>query len=736
MDETNDLDIRGMHCAACAARIEKAVSKIEGVTNINVNLTTEKGRVTFNKNRTSISDIIQKINKIGFKAERIFKNHPRPDDEKRKEMNVLGWKFMISALLTVPLAWSMFAHLDWFSFIYIPVLFTNPFFQLAITLPIQFIIGFGFYERAWKALKNGSTNMDVLVVLSTSAAFFYSHYLTFNSLGPSGHSDSILLYYETSAFIITFILLGKLLEAKTKLRTTEAIKQLYQLQTKTATLYKDGKEFKSRVDRIVPGDVIILKPGEKIPIDGQVIQGNSMINESLLTGESIPVEKNLLDMVYAGTINQNGILQIKVTKRDSETTLSQIIRIVEEAQASKAPIQQLADKITSVFVPIIILIALTTFGAWYVYLQPNDFDGALEKSIAVLIIACPCALGLATPTSVMVGSGRAAQLGILFKEGKFLELLGRCKTVVLDKTGTLTEGVPHVTDMYIDQLEKKEFLEIVGAVEKASEHPIAKAIVNEAKMRIRSLPMANQVFFIPGYGVKASVNGKKVTIASPRYFIKNGYHLPPRGNQLATKLEEEGKTVMIVFVDSSFAGIIAVADELKTSSITMVARLKQMGMDVVMLTGDNKKSGMAIARKTRIKNFQAEVTPQNKAEILHQLQQGGNKVIMVGDGINDAPALAVANVGVALGTGSDIAIESGDVTIIKGDLERLVDAIMLSKKTMTNIKQNLFWAFLYNIFMIPLAILGFLAPWLAGATMAFSSISVVLNSLRLKRIKI
>ena len=735
MDQTNDLDIRGMHCAACATRIEKVVSKMDGVIDVNINLTTEKGRVTYNKNGTSISAIINRINQLGFKAKKSFKDNTHSINEKHREMNILKWKFICSALLTIPLAWSMFAHFNWSSFMYIPALFLHPFFQLILALPIQFVIGFEFYERAWQALKNGSANMDVLVVLSTSAAFFYSHYLTFSFMQHANYSEPVL-YFETSAFIITFILLGKLLEAKTKVRTTEAIKKLYQLQTKTATLYIDGKESPSSIERIVPGNIITIKPGERIPIDGQVIQGNSMIDEALLTGESVPVEKALGDLVYAGTINHNGVIQIRVTKRDSETALSQIIRVVEEAQASKAPIQQLADKVTGVFVPIVILIALATFGMWYIFLQPNDFNEALGKVIAVLIIACPCALGLATPTSIMVGSGRAAQLGILFKEGKFLEVLGRCKMVIFDKTGTLTKGLPQVTDIYVEHVNLHTFLEVIGAVESNSEHPIAKAIMKEVKTKIDLLPRANEVFAIPGYGVKASVYGKNVIIANQNYFAKNNYFLPLKVDRIKTKLEKEGKTVMIVFMDNRFSGIIAVADELKSSSERAISHLKQMGLDVVMLTGDNKISGSAVARKVGINQIYTEVTPQDKSKTVHRLQREENKVIMVGDGVNDAPALASADVGVAMGTGSDIAIESGDVTIIKDNLNRLVDAIVISKKTMINIKQNLLWAFLYNIIMIPFAILGFLAPWLAGAAMAFSSVSVVLNSLRLKKVRI
>ncbi|WP_078410607.1 heavy metal translocating P-type ATPase [Priestia abyssalis] len=736
MVETNYLEIKGMHCVACAVRIEKAVSKIEGVTDINISLATEKGRVTFHKDRTELAAIINKINKIGFEANEIRSNSDGSENVKRKEIRALQWELFISAFLTFPLAWAMFAHFKWASFIKVPELFINPWFQLVVTLPIQFVIGLQFYERAWKAVKNKSANMDVLVVLSTSAAFFYSHYLTVNSLNAPNRTHSIALFYETSAFIITFILLGKLLEAKTKLKTTDAIKKLYQLQTKTATLYRNGKELTSPVDKISPGDVIILKPGEKVPIDGQVINGYSMIDESLLTGESIPVEKSTGTFVYAGTINYNGILKIKVTKRDSETTLSQIIRIVEEAQASKAPIQHLADKVTEVFVPIVIVIAFVTFSAWYFLFQPGDFYEALEKLITVLIIACPCALGLATPTSVMVGSGRAAQLGILFKEGKFLELLAKNKIVVFDKTGTITKGEPKVTNIYVENFSENAFLELIGSVESASEHPVGKAIVKMVKNKIRSLPNVTEVLAMPGYGVKGSVNGKKVVVANPSYYRKNNIPLPLKATRMVTELEKEGKTVMAAFIDSRFSGIIAVADELKPSSQTAVSRLKQMGIEVMMLTGDNRNIAMSVAGKMGIKKYHAEVTPKDKAEIIQQLQEEGNKVIMVGDGINDAPALTVADIGIAIGTGSDVAIDSGDVTVITGDLNQVVDAMIISKKTMINIKQNFLWAFLYNIIMIPVAMLGFLAPWLAGAAMAFSSVSVVLNALRLKRMNI
>ncbi|MEI3612814.1 heavy metal translocating P-type ATPase [Pseudogracilibacillus sp. SO30301A] len=730
--EKTKLEVKGMYCAACVARIEKVVSRIEGVEEITVNLATETGSITFDKNKTSLRDIISKINNLGFEA----RKSARIEGDKNQEIKKLKWNFIFSAMLTFPLAWAMLAHFKWTKFMYIPPILTNPFFQFTITIPIQFIIGYQFYDRAWKAIKNGSTNMDVLVVLSTSAAFFYSHYVTFTTPNFLYATESAMLFYETSAFIITFILLGRFLEAKTKVRTAEALKKLYEVQTKQANLYIEGKEKLVNIKELVPDDMVIIKPGEKVPIDGQVTEGHSMIDESLLTGESIPIEKNTGAAVYAGTINQNGLLKVKVTKKESETVLSTIISIVEEAQNSKAPIQHIADKITEVFVPIVIMIAAVTFVAWYFIFQPGHFNGALGKVIAVLIIACPCALGLATPTSIMVGSGRAAQYGILFKEGRFLELLGKNDYIVLDKTGTITKGVPQVTDIFIEKMESRKFMQYIGAVEHTLDHPVARAIVNKASSHVDIFQEAEHVKNIPGYGIKAVVHGHEVVIASSAYFEQNGFSLPKRALKQEELLKNAGKTVMVVYVDGSFAGMIGVFDEIKSSSIQAVKRLKQLGYPIILLTGDHKRAGLAVARKVGIKKVYTGCTPNDKAKIVEKLKENGHHVVMVGDGINDAPALAVSHVGVALGTGSDVAIESGDVTIIQGDLHRLVDAIQISKKTMINIKQNFVWAFLYNVTMIPFAMFGILVPWLAGAAMAFSSISVVLNSLRLKRVKI
>lgn len=730
--ETCTFDVKGMYCSNCATRIEKVLTKMAGIESVTINLATEQGKVTFDQSKTSMDHIIEKINKIGFEATQ----KTGDNDIKEADINELQWKFTFSVILTLPLAWAMLSHFQWASFIYIPPLFLIPLFQFIITIPIQFIIGFRFYERAYQALKSGQTNMDVLVVLSTSAAFFYSHYITFTMPHFLSPSFSTVLFYETSAFIITFILLGKLLEAKTKSKATEALKKLYKIQTKTASLIEKGNEKQVLVTSLLPGDRIMIKPGEKVPIDGQVIEGNSMVDEALLTGESIPIEKNIGASVYAGTINQNGLLYVVVTKKDSETTLSHIIKIVEEAQSSKAPIQHIADKITGVFVPIVIVIAIVTFCASYFLFEQGIVSSAVGKLIAVLIIACPCALGLATPTSIMVGSGRAAQSGILFKEGKILELLGKSDYVLLDKTGTITTGVPTVTNIYVEGFRYERLLELIGAVERNSDHPVAKAVVNKAKEKVRSFPVAKDVRNIPGHGIEAIVDRLNVTIANSSFYIKNNILLPAKAKQLEKAFKKGGKTVMIIFIDHRFAGVVALSDEIKSTSIQTVSRLKKMGLNVVLLTGDHRQSGVAVAHKVGIEEVYTECTPTDKAIVVKEIQKSGKRVVMVGDGINDAPALALADIGIAIGTGSDVAIESGDITIMQDDLNRLVDAIFISKKTMINIKQNFAWAFVYNIVMIPFAMFGILVPWLAGAAMAFSSISVVLNSLRLKRINV
>lgn len=727
---TKDLEISGMHCAACSGRIENVVRKMTGVTFIQVNLSTEKARVTFQKDLTNTKAIINRIHQLGFTAT-LIRSLPHKKDQhmKSRALTLLKWKVFLSALLTFPLAWAMLAHFQWTSSVYIPTLFQLPYIQLLLAFPIQFILGYTFYEHAWKAVRNGSMNMDVLVVISTSAAFFYSHYLTITLPNDVGQP---VLYFETSAFIITFILLGRYLEAKTKAKTTKALDQLNSLQTLRATIYKHGKEILVPIEQVTPGDMVVIKPGEKVPSDGQVIHGHALINEALLSGESAPVEKKRGQFIYAGTINEQGIVYINVTKNYNETALANIIQVVEDAQISKAPIQHVADRVTNVFVPIVMIIALASFTAWYVVFQPGNFHEALEKMIAVLIIACPCALGLATPTSAMVGSGRAAELGVLFKEGKYIELLSTCTTIIFDKTGTLTAGKPHVTNVLTTHINENNLLKLVGAVEQQENHPVADAITTYAKKYPGSLPMATEVFTIPGFGIEGIVQGKKVRIVRLDYFRQKNIPVPNSIQRTVKKLTMESKTVIVVQVDSLFAGVIAVTDTIKPTSATTIAQLKQMGYHILMLTGDNQQVGETVAKQLGIDYFKTNVSPTNKAAIIEQLQKENHRVTMVGDGMNDAPALTTADVGIALGTGADVTIESGDVTIMNGDIDRVIDVLLLSKKTFRNIKQNLLWAFLYNIIMIPFAILGFLAPWIAGAAMALSSVSVVLNALRLR----
>lgn len=734
MTQTSEINIKGMYCSACSSRIEKVVSKIDGVTDISVNLTTETGRVTYSQNKTCMGDIIERINKIGFQATNA-KNKDHINKLRVNEVKEIQRKFIISVLLTIPLAWAMLAHFKWASFIPIPLIFLNPYFQFLLAFPIQFIIGYTFYERSWQAIKNGSINMDVLVVLSTSAAFFYSHFLTFSSSFTIYTTDNLILYYETSAFIITFILLGRLLETKTKWMTTEALEKLYDFKQQQATVLIKNEEILTDVSNIDRGQTVIIKPGEKVPVDGQVIEGYSLVNESLLTGESIPVEKKQASAVYAGTINENGLLKVTVLKKDSETTLSKIIEIVKDAQTSKAPIQQFANKIASIFVPIILLISIVTFLISYYFIEPAVFDSALVKVIAVLIVACPCAIGLAAPTSMMVGSGRAAQHGVLFKQGKYLELLGNCDVLCLDKTGTITSGVPKVNHLsFTKQFNTQQVIDAIVAIEKHSNHPIAKAIVHNLSKSERPIPQVKNITNMPGYGIKAMINNQNVVIASPTYFFENNLFIPQQLTKQIHSLEDKGDSIAIVTIDSAIAALISLSDEVKLTSIKAVKQLKNMGLKIFLLTGDHKKVAIDVAKKVAINDVYSQCTPVEKSNIVKELIHNGHSVAMVGDGINDAPALSVADVGVAIGTGADIAVESGDVTILNNDLTRLVDAIKISQKTILNIKQNFAWAFVYNIIMIPLAMFGILLPWLAAAAMAFSSIAVVLNSLRLKRI--
>ncbi|WP_456273415.1 heavy metal translocating P-type ATPase [Bacillus sp. AK031] len=734
--EKAEFDITGMTCAACATRIEKGLNKTEGVSNANVNLALEKATVEYNPSLVAPTDLIKKVEKLGYSArEAAEKNPEETADYREREIQKQQGKFLFSLILSLPLLWAMVSHFEFTSFIYLPEMLMNPWVQLALATPVQFIVGKQFYVGAYKALKNKSANMDVLVALGTSAAYFYSLFLAIQSIGANEGMTE--LYFETSAILITLIILGKLFEAKAKGRSSEAIKKLMGLQAKTATVFREGKEMEIPLEEVTVGDIVYVKPGEKVPVDGEVLEGRSALDESMLTGESVPVDKAAGDEVIGSTINKNGFLKIRATKVGRDTALAQIIKVVEEAQGSKAPIQRMADRISGIFVPIVVGLAVITFLIWYLWIAPGEFAEALEKLIAVLVIACPCALGLATPTSIMAGSGRSAEFGILFKGGEHLETTHAITTVVLDKTGTVTNGKPVLTNVLTGpEIDESEFLALVGAAERPSEHPLAVSIVDGIKEKGIEIQTDAQFEAIPGFGVEAIINEQKVLIGTEKLMDQENITIEETVLQIKNELEREGKTAMIVSIDGQYAGLVAVADTIKDTSKQAVKRLKDMGLEVIMMTGDNRQTAEAIAKEAGIDNVIAEVLPEGKAEEVKKLQGQDKKVAMVGDGINDAPALAIADIGMAIGTGTDVAMEAADITLIRGDLNSIADAIFMSKKTIRNIKQNLFWAFAYNTLGIPIAAIGLLAPWLAGAAMAFSSVSVVLNALRLQRVKL
>ncbi|MFC8687824.1 heavy metal translocating P-type ATPase [Brevibacillus porteri] len=730
-----ELNISGMTCAACSTRIEKGLNKTAGVLKANVNLAMETATVEYDSSQVSVTDIIQKVEKLGYQATRKEDGKEEEKvDRRQEEIKRQTRKFWISAILSLPLLWSMVSHFSFTSFIWLPEILMNPWVQLALATPVQFIIGAQFYVGAFKALRNKSANMDVLVALGTSAAYFYSLWVAINSIGAHG-GHMLELYFETSAVLITLIVLGKLFEMKAKGRSSEAIRKLMGLQAKTAVVVRDGVEMTIPVEEVRLGDVVHVKPGDKVPVDGIVMEGQSAVDESMLTGESIPVDKAAGDTVIGATLNKNGFLKVQATKVGKETALAQIIKVVEEAQGTKAPIQRVADSISGIFVPIVVGIAILTFLIWYFFVIPGNFGEALEKAIAVLVIACPCALGLATPTSIMAGSGRAAELGILFKGGEHLETAHHLDTIVLDKTGTVTKGEPELTDVIAIDIEEQELLSLVGAAEKNSEHPLAQAIVRGIADKGITLTNTDSFEAIPGFGIMATVAGKEVLVGTRRLLEKHQISYQAVSDTMLA-LERSGKTAMLAVVEGKLAGLIAVADTIKPTSKQAVQRMKAMGLTVIMMTGDNRQTAEAIAREAGIDHVIAEVLPEGKAAEVKKLQEQGKKVAMVGDGINDAPALATADVGMAIGTGTDVAMEAADITLMRGELTSVADAIEMSKLTIRNIKQNLFWALAYNTLGIPIAAIGFLAPWLAGAAMAFSSVSVVLNALRLQRVKL
>jgi len=737
--------LEGMSCATCAKNIEDTISSLDGTEKVIVNFATEKMVVKFDKEKLSVAEIERKVEEAGYKAKLEIDNSVDDQAEKKQQEIDNIWKrFIYSAIFTVPVLYIAMAEmvglpmLESLSPMGNPKLFSTV--QFILVLPVLYF-GRKFFSVGIRAILRRKPNMDSLVALGAGAAFLYSVYSTVLVYSGDEHA-AMNLYYESAAVILTLITLGKYFEGVSKSRTTNAISKLVGLVPKTANLIKDGEEHVVAVDEISTGNILLVRPGEKVPLDGVVIEGRSTVDESMLTGESIPVEKDINSKVVGASINKTGVFKMKVTKVGKDTTLSQIIKLVEDAQNSKAPIAKLADKISGVFVPIVIGLALIAGILWY-FVGDATWSFSLKIIIAVLVIACPCALGLATPTAIMVGTGKGAEHGILIKSSEALQLAKEVDTVVFDKTGTLTEGKISVTNIVtFNNLSEEALLQLAASVEYLSEHPLGLAIVDEAKNRNLELLEVKDFNSLTGLGISSTVDGKSILIGNEKLMIENNI-VTKDSVEKAEKYASEGKTPLFIAVDSEFAGIIAVADQIKESSLKTVEKLHSLGLEVVMLTGDNRKTAQVISEQLSIDKVVSEVLPEDKANEIKKLQAQGKKVAMVGDGINDAPALVQAEVGIAVGTGTDVAIDAADIVLMKPDLNSVVNAIVLSKKTIKNIKENLFWAFFYNVIGIPFAMGVFyifggplLNPMLAGAAMSFSSISVVLNALRLKRVKL
>jgi len=739
--------VSGMTCASCVGRVERALKKLDGVLDATVNLATEKATVTYLPDAVGTGQLKGAIRKAGYEVREEVAGEDRVDTEREareKEVKELRLELTLAASLAAPILLldmipMMIPGLGGWLHGLVPMeRLYYLFFVLATA--VQFGPGLRFYQKGWPALRHGSPDMNSLVMLGTSAAYGYSVVATFlPGLLPAG---TVHVYYEAAATIITLILVGKYFEAIAKGRTSEAIKKLMGLQAKTARVERDGQALELPIDEVVPGDVVLVRPGEKIPVDGQVLGGSSFVDESMITGEPVPVQKGEGDAVVGGTLNKTGAFKFAATKVGADTVLAQIIKMVEDAQGSKVPIQALADKVVSVFVPIVLVIAALTFGVWMVFGPQPALTFALVNAVAVLIIACPCAMGLATPTSIMVGTGKAAEMGVLFRNGGALQSLQEANVVALDKTGTLTKGRPELTDFVVQpQFGRDELLTLVAAVEGNSEHPIAEAIVQAAKRDGLVLLAPDAFEAVPGYGVQARVNGRLVQVGADRYMTRLGLDTALFAEE-AGRLADEGKSPLYAAVDGQLAAVVAVADPIKESTPEAIKALHKLGLRVAMITGDNRRTAEAIAKQLGIDEVLAEVLPDGKVEAVKQLQGEGRKVAFVGDGINDAPALAQADVGLAIGTGTDIAIESADVILMSGDLRGIPNALSLSRTTLRNIKQNLFWAFFYNIILIPVAAgvlfpaFGILlSPIFAAAAMGISSVFVLTNALRLRTFK-
>jgi Cu+-exporting ATPase len=739
------LPIGGMSCASCVRRIEQGLQKLDGIASVTINLATEKATVEYDSDIISLADIKAKVVELGYHVFEIEREttEDREKIQREKELKKLKFDFAFALVFTTIVMIGSLPHMAGSWGQWVPAVLSAPLTLLLATTPVQFISGWRFYKGAYAALSHGTSDMNVLVAMGTTSAWAYSAAMTLfpNYLTSLGFPYQ--LYFDASAVITTLILLGRLLEAKAKGKTSEAIRRLIGLQAKTARIIKDNQEIDIPIEEVMPGDIVVVRPGERIPVDGVIISGRSSIDESMLTGESIPVEKSVGQEVIGATINKTGTFKFKTTKVGKDTVLAQIIRLVEEAQGSKAPIQKMVDVVASYFVPTVVIIAVISFISWWLFGPEPSLIFGLTTFIAVLIIACPCALGLATPTAIMVGTGKGAENGILIKGAESLETAHKINAIVFDKTGTITVGEPSLTDLIeIGDYEEDDILRLVASVEKGSEHPLGEAIVKAAKDKQLELIEPEEFDAIPGHGIIAKINGKEMLIGNLRLLKSRDIEVPSEFLEAAEKLADDGKTPMLVAIENKFAAIIAVADTIKANSIKAVNALHKMGIKVIMLTGDNERTAKAIARQVGIDQVVAEVLPEHKAQEIKKLQDQGNIVAMVGDGINDAPALAQADIGIAIGTGTDVAMEASDITLISGDLRGVPTAISLSKATIVMIWQNLFWAFAYNIILIPVAagilwpLFGILLnPMIAAAAMSFSSISVVMNTLRLRKFK-
>ncbi len=738
------LPVEGMTCASCVARVEKALKKIDGLQNVSVNFATEKASFEIDESKVNAKQITEIVEDAGYKinTDALETNgHKQKDSHTEKSGKddydaQLQKEFIFAVILTIPIfilsmgnLWSGFHNLLPVSADYLNKIL------LILTTPVVFVSGKRFYKIFWSNLKHFSADMNSLVAVGTAASFGYSILITLFPaviLKPDTYPH---VYYDTTAVIITLILMGRWLESRAKSKTNTAVKKLIALKPKTALVKRDGNEVTVDVDDLRIKDIVIVKPGGRIPADGNLVSGNSVIDESMITGESIPIEKSIGSKVIGGTINKTGSFEFEITALGNNSVLGQIIKMVEDAQGSKAPIQNLADKVAAIFVPSVIGIAIVTFVIWLILGNGNAiFSSALINFVAVLIIACPCALGLATPTAIMVGTGKGAQYGILIKNGESLELAHKISTLILDKTGTITQGYPEVTEIATNGMSEAEVLEYALSAEKKSEHPLSIAVVNYARAKGINSSESESFQSITGKGISALVKEKKIIVGNSKLMEDNSVSIDDMKNQI-DRLTNLGKTMIYVAINNKLKGLLAIEDPVKESSAEAVQEFKRMGIKTVMLTGDNIKTAQVIAEKVGVDSFEAEVMPRNKAEIVKKYQKEGKVVAMVGDGINDAPALAQSDIGIAIGSGTDIAIESGSVVLMKDSLTDVATAISLSKKTIRTIKQNLFWAFIYNTIGIPLAALGMLNPMFAALAMSFSSVSVVSNSLRLKNFK-